>query len=322
MSRRIKNLRAVHVMVSILFMLVAGQVLAYEWFYDPASGSAETGNCRDCHSSFSGRGDLHKMHVGSSNFTGTCQACHFASNGDNPRISKVGDPDPGQYGCMGCHGGDYGKRSGTDIVMEGYGLRQRHVVQNGVTECLDCHDLSVEGLPEDVDPPSYALGGLSNMVPGDSCNPDPFREDGDESWKLLDPEPEAEGIDIDGDGLYDMADPDCDRSVNQGMPPRAINLRWSNASTLDWTILPVSDYEVLRGDMAELTNDRDLSRAGCASSGLTTNQFIDGTIPAPGSALYYVVRSMNMGVLGTAESEGRGQAGGQRDTSLPPSACP
>ncbi|MCZ6747409.1 MAG: hypothetical protein O7C74_09365 [Acidobacteria bacterium] len=54
---------------------------------------------------------------------------------------------------------------------------------------------------------------------------------------------------------------------------------------------------------------------------MTTNQFTDGSIPAPGSALYYVVRSMDTAVLGTGESDGQGQLG-QRDLSLPATACP
>ncbi len=220
------------------FVLALGQVPAYERYYDP-NDPLESGNCKSCHPQFDQRGPLHDLHVGSGKFTSTCDVCHVV-RGDNPQTSKKGVP--GYYGCASCHGRDYGRQTPTgDPVMEAFGLRWRHVFQQDVPICATCHDLDTEPLPESVKPPIY--GTVSAFILNSSCNVNNV-EDGDESWKTPNPEPETLGLDNDGDGLYDGADPDCQRAG----PARIVNVRWMALDSMAWTDSPdATGYQVLRG---------------------------------------------------------------------------
>jgi hypothetical protein len=286
------------------------QVSAYPRYYDP-NDPGESGYCKSCHPDFNGRGPLHDVHVGNNGFTSTCDFCHVVQNGDNPLTSEVGDPDGPYYGCAGCHGRDYGKRSDTgELVMEAYGLRRRHVEQNDVPICATCHDLSVEPLPETVLPAHYTTGFTSLTSSCDSTIEDNSTRVGD---------PDSLGLDNDGDGLYDdPADPDCGR----GSPSRIVNVRWSDLSTLQWTPLPAADadgYQVLKGELNHLHDDGDFVRASCADSALIGNQFTDDpTPPALADGFYYLVRSTSGGSRGTYESDSLEQSG-ERD--LTASSC-
>ncbi len=293
------------------FVLALGQVPAYERYYDP-NDPLESGNCKSCHPQFDQRGPLHDLHVGSGKFTSTCDVCHVV-RGDNPQTSKKGVP--GYYGCASCHGRDYGRQTPTgDPVMESFGLRWRHVFQQDVPICATCHDLDTEPLPESVKPPIY--GTVSAFILNSSCNVNNV-EDGDESWKTPDPEPETLGLDNDGDGLYDGADPDCQRAG----PARIVNVRWMALDSMAWTDSPdATGYQVLRGSIADLVAaGGSMAGASCAASGLAANLFNEAAAPAGPGAWYYLVRGTSGGARGTYESDGPMQAG-TRDTSA--TACP
>jgi hypothetical protein len=297
-----------------LFLTGWDGVSAYQNYYDPADPD-EGGNCKTCHPQFDQRGDLHDMHVGNGLFTSNCNNCH-KSNGDNP-IMNEGLLAGFFFSCTGCHGNDYGKRNGTNIVMEGHNLRWRHVKQQGVTVCLDCHDLDTEPFPESVIPFAYTDTNAQVNIT-DGCNAD-GTEDGDESWKIPDPAPETEGLDNDGDGIYDMADPDCIR----GGPARIVNVNLVPGSpdTVVWTASPdASDYQVLRGTLDDLLLNRDFGAAICADSGTSTNSYPEPAALAPGEGFYFLVRGLDAAAAGgTYDSDGPGQQG-NRDTTA--TACP
>jgi hypothetical protein len=179
---------------------VAGVVLV-----TPTAGyPTYTSGCNTCHGDFDGpvspKGtkfpddSKHEMHRANQAMNTDCQLCH-TSIGDDPFIgSSAGTNNNPGVGCTGCHGRDYGGAVGNS----GVGLRAHHLV-SGVTVCLECHDDDPEPLPESVWPTYF---GTPDTNAFDSCNEGPgFGE----NWSVGD----TEGLDNDGDDLYDGADPDC-----------------------------------------------------------------------------------------------------------------
>ncbi|MHC5113770.1 MAG: hypothetical protein ACYTGP_05020 [Planctomycetota bacterium] len=157
-----------------------------------------TDGCNTCHGDFldgmSPQGSLfpggskHDMHRSSSAMDTDCTSCHV-SVGDNPFLNVSANGGPG---CTGCHGRDYGGAIGNSAV----GLRLHHV--NSGMSCSPCHDDDPDPLPENVAPVYY---GTSVTLADDTCN-----STGLENWTLNNPQ----GLDNDGDLLYDADDPDCD----------------------------------------------------------------------------------------------------------------
>jgi cysteine-rich repeat protein len=154
--------------------------------------------CVSCHPGFSGgRSDVtHSLHTGGgSPLTTNCDLCHTGSGRSNPlTLWSIYNSGNG-YGCAGCHGRYYGETidsnySGFGIAglpkSSAWGLRKVHN-NGGVSECYDCHDTDGEPLPENQQPPYYAdPNSGSNVI--DPC---------------------ADNLDNDGDGLWDVDDPDC-----------------------------------------------------------------------------------------------------------------
>jgi hypothetical protein len=139
--------------------------------------------------------DKHLMHRGSSHMDADCSLCHSEGDDRNPFIgfSDGTATNPG-VGCTGCHGRDYGGSIGNS----GIGLRRHHV--NAGVSCSPCHDGDPNMvLPENVKPTYY--GTIDSNV-DDPCNSDP---DFLENWSIGD----TQGLDNDGDLLYDGDDPDC-----------------------------------------------------------------------------------------------------------------
>jgi hypothetical protein len=124
-----------------------------------------------------------------------CNLCHLTGDNQNPYTyqSDGTAANPG-LGCIGCHGRDYGGSIGNS----GAGLRMHHTTA-GESLCAGCHFDDPDPLPEDVLPVYY---GTVDTNADDPCNVAP---DFLENWSLLD----TEGLDNDGDGLYDGDDPDC-----------------------------------------------------------------------------------------------------------------
>jgi len=161
--------------------------------------------CNNCHGSFTGstspKGTIfpgnskHTMHRSSSEMGTNCNLCHTDGDDRNPfmNLSNGTANTPG-LGCVGCHGRDYGGATG----VSGVGLRAHHAA-NGVTVCAGCHPSDPTPLPESVAPPYY---GSVDTNADDPCNNGP---DFLENWSIGD----TDGIDNDGDNVYDTADDDC-----------------------------------------------------------------------------------------------------------------
>ncbi len=144
------------------------------------------GGCVQCHPEFLG-GPAGLLHGEHHTLTGDCTSCHLII-GDDPATGYTPTSDTGT-GCVGCHGRleDEGNDSLQDGI--GAGLRQHHF-NAGISTCLDCHTDSFPGgiytpVGEDVDPTFYPF---LNPLALDPC---------------------ADGLDNDGDLLYDGDDPDC-----------------------------------------------------------------------------------------------------------------
>ncbi|MFG0252764.1 MAG: hypothetical protein ACF8NJ_07830, partial [Phycisphaerales bacterium JB038] len=162
--------------------------------------------CNNCHGGFFGptspkgtifpSGSKHTMHASGSYMDTSCGYCHASNDNDDPWLdfaSGVGDV-PG-YGCVGCHGRDYGG----DLGVSGVGLRQHHVVTGAPSCGGGCHAGDPAPLPENVKPPYF---GTPYTNADDPCNNPP---DYLENWSIGD----TLGLDNDGDNLFDTDDPDC-----------------------------------------------------------------------------------------------------------------
>jgi hypothetical protein len=128
------------------------------------------------------------MHRAAANMATECDLCHTQGDQRNPFTgsSNGTDNNPG-LGCTGCHN----RR----------GLRRHH--PPAVVDCFAggiCH-ANPEPPPESNNPAYY---GTVDTLADDSCNSTQQPNVG-ENWTIGD----FEGIDNDGDGLYDGNDPDC-----------------------------------------------------------------------------------------------------------------
>jgi hypothetical protein len=129
-----------------------------------------------------------------------CNVCHL-STGRYPvflAFSAGGEGlDP--VSCLGCHG----RLDEASGLVTAAGLRQHHT-NAGVPVCKTCHmdadpaNFTPPGehvLPPYYSPPSAVFVNL----PTDPCN-----QHGEEDYAGI-----RRGLDNDGDGKYDMSDPDC-----------------------------------------------------------------------------------------------------------------
>ena len=163
-----------------------------------------------------------------------CLVCHNQI-GDNPSTFSSGNPDY-PFSCAGCHGRE-GDNTPNDGAFGGTnpgrsdGLRNHHR-SNGITTCDICHtaDQTPSLVGESTLPPNYGgppLAPPSAALIADPCSDAQFGPD---------------GLDNDGDNLYDAADPDCavntppvanagpDQTVNVG---DTVTLDGSNSSDAD-----------------------------------------------------------------------------------------
>jgi len=161
--------------------------------------------CQDCPGNVPGGGyssastgapwpdSLHEVHR-SSSFMGTdCDLCHRDGDNFDPYLNQSNGTGFNQgYGCVGCHGSpvDAGAPSGESL--------QRHHVYAGVNQCLSCHSPSVAGVQESQTPPYY---GTPDTNVASSCDDDVTTS---EDWN-----DDVQGLDNDGDLLYDSVDPGC-----------------------------------------------------------------------------------------------------------------
>jgi hypothetical protein len=186
-------------------------------FDDISISSGTYSTCRSCHGEFMGKPyvsltdgvtwtpDLHEVHRQTMlNFD--CATCHTLPNFFPVFIgsSTGGTGFPG-IGCLGCHGREEDQGHDTISSGRGAGLNQHHH-RSGVTECAECHS--------DADPANYTAVG-ENVLPAYYFTPDPAHP-----GKPTDPCSTSErfrsvlnALDNDGDLLYELRDPDCQRAA-------------------------------------------------------------------------------------------------------------
>ena len=176
-------------------LIGGGSALGYERYND---------GCNTCHGVFDGptstkgstfpSGSKHEMHRASQNMNTNCNLCHRSDDGRNPFIGSSDGTalNPG-VGCGGCH--------------QPFGLRLHHV-NSSVTECLDCHTGDPTPPAENVKPVYYSTADTNAANP---CNPT-AAVGVNENWTLNG----FEGLDTDGDNLYDAADPNCQSGATPG----------------------------------------------------------------------------------------------------------
>ena len=186
-------------------------------FDDLSVSSGTYSTCRACHGAFLGKPyvsladgavwtpDLHEVHRQTMlNFD--CKTCH---TGQTFFPVFIGSSDGGTglpgIGCLGCHGRE--EDMGHDSISSGRaaGLNQHHH-RSGVTECAKCHT--------DANPANYKPVG-ENVLPAyyftpDAAHPNKPTDPCSSSERFVSP---VDGLDNDGDLLYELRDPDCQRAA-------------------------------------------------------------------------------------------------------------
>jgi hypothetical protein len=183
--------------------------------YDRYSVNRDATNCRACHGDFRAAayvspvdgqnwGNIHNLHR-TTMLNGDCSACHFSSRFPTFIGSSTGGTGLSPIGCLGCHGRAEDNVPGNPEFGAGYGagLRQRHQIA-GVTDCIECHadsdPANYTPVAENVLPPFYANPGTNHpAMPTQSCN-----ANGSENFAGT-----AEGLDNDGNNIYDTNDVSC-----------------------------------------------------------------------------------------------------------------
>ncbi len=177
----------------------------------PTYSTGTNDRCRACHGDFRAAnyislsdgenwGSLHNLHR-QVMLNNDCEVCHTAP-GEVPVYTNFSGGGIGfdAIGCVGCHGRaeDVGKDT-----LYGAGLRQHHT-RAGVELCMGCHidadPAEFTPVPEDVAPPYYFLPDPAHPnKPTMPCN-----LDAEENYAG-----DAEGLDNDGNDVYDGLDPAC-----------------------------------------------------------------------------------------------------------------
>jgi len=197
------------------FLCCAATALAFDRY---SINGGDATNCGSCHGNFRSSsyisntdgtnwGNLHNLHR-STMLGGDCDTCH--GNNDLPVRMNLSSGGSGlsPIGCVGCHGRNEDNVPANPEVAAGhtgYGaaLRQHHFVA-GVEACNLCHlDADPDNyttVGEDVMPDYYAHPGIGHpAIPDDPCN-----ADGSEDFAGS-----PEGLDNDGNDVYDMSDAGC-----------------------------------------------------------------------------------------------------------------
>ena len=186
MIRRSFNTMVFAAVLVVLFG--CSSALAYQRYND---------GCQSCHGAFTDNtstkgstfpsGGKHDMHRSSSYMNTNCNLCHRADDGRDPyTASSTGTATNAGVGCTGCH--------------NAAGLRLHHA-SSGVGVCADCHSGDPAPPKENIRPPYY---GTIDTKAANPCNAT-AQNLINENWTTNC----CEGLDTDGDNLYDMNDPDC-----------------------------------------------------------------------------------------------------------------
>lgn len=161
--------------------------------YTSTQAYEDYSGCASCHGDFRGststKGTIfpnnnnHDMHRNAANMATACNLCHTGSSRVPTFIgTSTGTANNPGLGCTGCH--------------VAAGLRAHHI-NNGVAECLDCHDAEA-ATSENVKPPYYGTADTKANNPGNTVQV----ANTNENWSVGD----FLGLDNDGNNLYDLAD--------------------------------------------------------------------------------------------------------------------
>lgn len=202
--------------IAVVAVLMVGAQIAEA--FPTYSRNRDDTNCRACHGDFraddyisntdgTSWGNLHNLHrrvmFAEDTPVSKCAPCHGSEGMFPVRINESSSDYLDPIACMGCHG-RYEDANNVDFSAGwGAGLRQHHT-NAGVTSCANCHD--------DADPANYTPVG-ENVLPPYYFTPDPvFLNKPTDPCSSFGEEDYAgiwEGLDNDGDGVYDVLDLDC-----------------------------------------------------------------------------------------------------------------
>jgi hypothetical protein len=184
-----------------------------------SSANPDWSGCSQCHGDFRDSnymspsdgqdwGNLHNVHR-SDMLSGDCNTCH-GDSGFSPVLigASAGGAGLDPIGCVGCHGREQDMGNDSISPGRGAGLRQHHFV-SGVESCLNCHSDSSPAnytpVGEDVLPSYYFQPDAAHPdKPTDPCNVDLA-----ENFAGL-----PQGLDNNGDGVYDNCDDDCPEDLD------------------------------------------------------------------------------------------------------------
>lgn len=241
---------------SAIVIALALWASAPTYAFDQYSTSRNAGNCADCHGAF--RGSLYSSQSDGSPWTtggvnwdlhdghrtlmlySDCNVCH---SGTSRLPVHIGSSNGGigfqPIGCVGCHGRAQDKTRGLTVpLVYGAGLRQKHFNANktvaGISTqiCAKCHHDANPALfktvPENVAPPYYFAPDTAHPhKPTDPCS-NPANTVGKEAVFGL------TGLDNDGNGLNDMADPACAPARPHAPAQQAPEPREVLAGSISW----------------------------------------------------------------------------------------
>jgi hypothetical protein len=234
--------------------------------------------CKSCHGSFPGdpyvsnkdgsRWNTDLMDGHEAFVSGNCDACHKSGPKGEVFLNFSSD-STFSMGCIGCHGRSEdinnsctGIGGGTEVNCGGgAGLRKHHETEVGSGTCSSCHSSDPSPVGENIAPFNYGKSGIT-MV--DSCD-----ADGTESQYG------ASGLDNDGDGLTDAADPDCQANTPPTQPgtlsASAITV---NSATVSWVASTDADGDPITY-LVEYRRNGDASWTSAGSTG-TTSRSLSG----------------------------------------------
>ncbi|MFN7965746.1 MAG: hypothetical protein U0V87_08685 [Acidobacteriota bacterium] len=319
------------VAIAIVACIVVVSWIPDSWAYDKYSTNRTSDGCAACHGGFRTSGyvskvdgqpwnsNLHDVHRNTM-LSGECSACHASARFPVDLGSAPGGNGLAGYSCSGCHGRS---QDGTGAGTTGFGagLRQRHW-RGGVTTCVSCHSDSNPAnktvVAEKILPPFYANPGTGHPnIPDNPCNPSPaFRENFAASTL---------GLDNDGNGTFDAADPSCSLATptpgeTSGAALSQLRVTSHNASTRQMTLsygvaCQTTDNTIYYGPLDQVsTYNYTGQQCGIGVSGTYVWNY-----PASPSSFFFLIAGRDSAAEG---SYGKKSDGTQRPPSTTNTTCP
>ena len=281
-------LLGISVSVLLLMALWAPKAHAYATWSDGCIGCHGDFNSGTYVSASDGTSWGTNLMAGHSAFmgSGTCNVCHQPPSG-TPRTPVYISLSAGITGyspisCLGCHG-RLEDAQGAGACVEGdpttintancgagAGLRLHH--QNaGISDCTGCHS-DPTPVGENVLPPYYFVDAARPNKPLDPCNAATAPANENKYGTT--------GLDNDGDGLYDGADPDCVAGVPDiNLSPTSLNFGTVTVGTPS-----MLSFQIQNLGTAALNVTSIIPTAGTSAEfAITSAPALPFTIPAGGS---------------------------------------